>query len=308
MKKFLVATYLFLSLISVALAEVPRVSVDILPVHSLVSQVLKGLAVPDLLVETGSSPHNYYMRPSEAAALEAADIVFWVSDGLTPWFGNVVGTISKKAKVIELFKAKGVKKLPFREGAAFENHAHEENHEIGVEKSEDEYNPHAWLDPENGKLWLDVIATELSKLDPKNSNIYLQNAHEGKLIIEAVEKNILIMLNPYRSKSFVVFHDAYQYFEHRFDFLSSGAIALSDASKPSPSRLKEIKDLILELGVACVFAEPQYSRGLVNAVTEGTNAHIGVLNPMGVDLKSGPLFYPNLLEEIAKNISDCLKL
>ena len=308
MKRLLVTTYLYLTLISAGLTEVPRVSVDILPVHSLVSQVLKGLGIPDLVVETGSSPHNYHLRPSEAAALEAADIVFWVSDELTPWFGNVVRTISKKAKVIELFQAEGVEKLLFRDGTAFKNHVHEEQYKTEVKRSEGEYNPHAWLDPENGKLWLDAIATELSKLDPKNSNIYLQNAHEGKLIIEAVEKNILIMLNPYRTKSFVVFHDAYQYFEHRFDFSASGAIALSDASKPSPSRLKEIKDLILELGVTCVFSEPQYSRGLVNVVTEGTGAHIGILDPMGVNLKSGPLFYPSLLEEIAKNLSDCLKL
>lgn len=114
-------------------------------------------------------------------------------------------------------------------------------------------------------------------------------------------------MKPYENKKYIVFHDAYHYFEHHFNFKASGAISLSDASKPSPLRLKEIRDLITGLTVDCAFIEPQYNRRFVKVVIEGTNAQIGTLDPLGSNLKPGLLLYPNLLRGIAKNLTDCLK-
>jgi zinc transport system substrate-binding protein len=108
-----------------AMADVPRVAVDIAPVHSLVARVMQGVGEPSLIVQPGASPHEYSLRPSEAAALQDADIVVWVGEDLTPWMAGAVGTLAAEADVTTLLEVDGVTLLDFREGALFEAHSHD---------------------------------------------------------------------------------------------------------------------------------------------------------------------------------------
>ena len=108
-----------------------------------------------------------------------------------------------------------------------------------------------------------------------------------------------------KNASFVVFHDAYQYFERDFGISASGAISLSDASDPSPSRLAEIRKRVVDEAVECVLAEPQFNQGLVKAVIEGTEANTTVIDPLGVNLEAGPSLYENLIRNLATNLAKC---
>jgi len=114
------------------------------------------------------------------------------------------------------------------------------------------------------------------------------------------------MLDPIRGHKFVVFHDAYQYFEKAFNFSASGAIALGDASKPSPARIAEIQERVRNERIGCVLAEPQFNKGIVAAVMEGSRAETGVIDPLGVELENGPKLYIKLIRNMAKTLSDCL--
>ncbi len=107
-----------------AMAEVPNVAVDIAPVHSLVARVMEGVGTPELIIPAGASPHEYSLRPSEAAALQDADLVFWMGEDLAPWLENAVDTLADDADVTELLHADGTMLLDFRENALFEAHAH----------------------------------------------------------------------------------------------------------------------------------------------------------------------------------------
>jgi len=166
--------------------------------------------------------------------------------------------------------------------------------------------PHAWLSPDNAAVWLDAIAAELSSADPDNAGTYFGNAAAAKEELASVSAEINATLEPMRGMSFVIFHDAYQYFETAFDFPASGAISLSDATDPSPARIAEIQGRVAEEGIECVLSEPQFNPGIVATVMDRTEANTAVLDPLGSDLEPGPDLYPQLLRNLATSLAGCL--
>ena len=309
---------------SFAVADVPKVAVDIAPVHSLVSKVMNGLGKPNLIIPAEASPHEYQLRPSEAKALQEAKLVFWIGEDLTPWLEKGLSTLAKDATITTLLKAEGIELLDFREGALFEAHDHSDHddhddHDHGKHKKKDdhddhagheghdhgEHDPHAWLSPGIAKVWLNLIAAKLSEVDPNNASTYYSNANSASKDLDTLSDEINKILDPIRKEKFVVFHDAYQYFENHFNISASGAISLGDASDPSPARLKEIKERVEKEDIHCVLAEPQYNEGLVKAVIEGTHANNAIIDPIGVSLEIGPNLYDKLIRNLAINLSNC---
>jgi zinc transport system substrate-binding protein len=312
-----------------AYADTPQVAVDIAPVHSLVARVMDGVGTPDLIIQPGASPHEYSLRPSEAAALQNANLVFWIGPDLTPWLTDTIKTLAPDAAVTALMEVDGTIKLEFREGALFEAHAHEDDDDHVDEAHDDHdeearhddhdddetgheghgqgaHDPHAWLSPQNAMTWLNVIAGQLSAADPDNAGAYFTNAAAGRTEMEALIGEVIATLDPVRDGQFLVFHDAYQYFEMDFDFPASGAISIGDASDPSPARIAEIQDRIAEQGIDCVLAEPQFNPGLVATVLDGTEAGTGMLDPLGSDLEPGPALYSQLIRNLSTALAGCM--
>ena len=307
-----------------ASAEVPQVAVDIAPVHSLVTRVMDGVGAPTLVIQAGASPHEYNLRPSEAQALQDANLVFWIGSDLTPWLADAIQTLAPNASTTALLESEGTIELEFRESALFEAHAHDDHdedkhadHDDHDDHDEDKHadhddhddhgthDPHAWLSPQNAKTWLNVIASKLSAADPKNAGIYFSNAAAGQTEIDALIAEVNVTLKPVRGMNFIVFHDAYQYFENDFDFPASGAISISDASDPSPARIQEIQGRISNEGIDCVLAEPQFNSGLVATVMDGSEAKTGILDPLGAGLQPGAKLYPELIRNLSKALRNC---
>lgn len=181
-----------------------------------------------------------------------------------------------------------------------DDHGHNEAHaHSGVD-------PHVWLDPQNGQLWLGQIAEALAELDPDNAAQYRENAAAAQAELAALEEVIAETLVPVKNRPFIVFHDAYHYFEARFDIEARGAISENDARAPGAARVSELRDLVAESGAKCVFAEPQFNPGLIAAVTEGQGTGTGTLDPLGADLEPGAALYADLLRGMAENMAACL--
>ena len=303
------------------MADVPNVAADIAPVHSLVSRVMEGVGAPKLVIKSGASPHDYRLRPSEAKALQDADLVFWMGEELTPWMNGALETLASKASITTLLDQEGVTLHDFRESALFEAHDHDEDkdhkdHDEHDDHDDDKdhkdhddhggHDPHAWLSPENAKLWLNIIASKLSVADPQNAASYFMNAAAGQAEMEEMIVEVNVMLKPVQGGKFVVFHDAYQYFENDFDFYASGAISLGDSSDPSPARIQKVQKRIRDEGIQCVLAEPQFNEGLVVTVMEGSEATASVIDPLGAELNTGPNLYTQLIKNMAKTLRDCL--
>lgn len=306
----------------------PNVAVDIAPLHSLVSQVMEGVNEPSLLIPAEASPHNYTLRPSEAKALANAELVFWVGEGLTPWLEKALDNLANSADKVEVLEIEGTTRYEFREGATFESHEHGEDeghtdeHEDKHHKEEAEEHrdkqehedhhdhegsdPHAWLDPENAKVWVSYISKTLSKRDPENASIYNRNAVKATALLDELIRSTGAKVKALSNPQFIVFHDAYQYFEKRFGISAAGSIALGDAEAPSPARIREIQKTVKALGVTCVFTEPQYNPGLVKNVFEGTSVStIGVMDPLGADILVGNGHYRVLISRMVKSLSQC---
>lgn len=295
-----------------AYADRPRVVVDIAPIHALVAQVMEGIGMPDLIIQPGATPHEYSLRPSEAAAMQSADLVFWIGPDLTPWLEEAIETLAPAADLTTLMDVDGTVQLEFREDAVFEAHDHsdhadDDEHDDHADHGDHAgHDPHAWLSPKNAMTWLEVIAGRLSAVDPVNSDAYLANAASGRAAIEALMDEVDATLDPVRGRAFIVFHDAYQYFETDFDISASGAISISDASDPSPARIAEIRGQIAEQGVDCVLAEPQFNPGLVATVLRGSDAQMGIVDPLGADLELGAELYPQLIRNLSNALAECL--
>ena len=291
-----------------AYADTPQVAVDIAPVHSLVARVMDGVGMPDLIIQPGASPHEYSLRPSEAAALQNSDLVFWIGPDLTPWLTDTIETLAKDASVTSLLDLDGTVQLDFRESALFEVHDHDDHDGTAAHDKHDhgDHDPHAWLSPKNAMTWLNVIAGQLSSADPDNAGTYFANAAAGRTEIELLIGEVTATLDRVRGTRFIVFHDAYQYFEMDFNFQASGAISLSDASDPSPARITEIRDRVMRQGIDCVLAEPQFNPKLIATVLDGTDAKTGIVDPLGSDLEPGSSLYPELIRNLSTALASCM--
>jgi zinc transport system substrate-binding protein len=184
-----------------------------------------------------------------------------------------------------------------------DDHGHDDHagHDHG------EFDPHAWLSTDNARTWLNVIAAKLSSIDPANAGGYFSNASEAITELDALDNEVNEMLDPVRGGKFIVFHDAYQYFETVYDFPASGAISLGDASDPGAARIAEIANRIQSENIQCVLSEPQFNANMVDTVMAGTNAKTEVIDPLGFGIEPGVSLYTKLIKGMASSLVNCLR-
>ena len=312
------------SFIATAKAEI-KVVTSIKPIHSLASYIMDGVGSPDVIVDGYSSPHGFQLKPSHAKMLENADIIFWIGEGLENFLEKPLDTISKKAKKIEFLEVKGIKKLKFRDKNIFDEHDHDEHkheedehkHEEDEHKHEEEghdehgheghahgeYDPHIWLDPINAKIILTEMVEHLIENDEKNSSIYKSNLGKALKDIDKLIKDVKAELN--KDISFIVFHDAYQYFENRFNVTVLGAFTVNTDVMPGAEQLSEIREIIEHDKVSCIFSEPQFNPDIINAVAKDMDIKTGVLDPLGATLDPGKGLYFKLIKNMSKSFKGC---
>lgn len=288
----------------------PKVVASVVPVQSIVAAVMGDTGTPELLLQGSMSEHRAVFTPSQIASLGNADLVFIVGQGLEAKLAQISGSDAVNGKrFIELTEAPGIAKLPIREGGAWEPDSDGHDHDHGDTHAAEgvlSFDPHIWLDPENAKAMARQVAAELAKADPGNAATYAANETAFAQEIDKASAAIAAELDPVKDKPFIVFHDAYHYFEKRFGLAGVGSISDVSAQAPSAERLAEVRDKIASAHAACVFREPQFDDKVVQTVIEGTGAREGVLDPLGASLTPGPQAYPQLLQNLAQALKDCL--
>lgn len=293
----------FLKLFSVLLvllpltghAATPNIVVSIKPIHSLVAAVTENIVEPHLLLDGNQSPHDYALRPSDAKMINDADVIFFVSRELETSLYGMFGDLSN-VQVVELANKDGIVLFPSRQTRG-ESHTH--THAVS-------YDPHLWLNPDNAVHMVNAIMVVLSEKDPVNALRYRRNAAAYIATLKKMAATLRKQLHPYKAAPYIVFHDAYQYFEHYFDIHSLGAIALSEDRSPSVKRVQEIHDLVKEYNARCMFVEPQFSPSVAEAIGKDIKISIGLLDPLGVNVQPGKDAYRMIMENIATNLTLCL--
>ncbi|MEM8838565.1 MAG: zinc ABC transporter substrate-binding protein [Pseudomonadota bacterium] len=456
---------------------------------------MQGVGTPSLIVDQAGSPHTYSLKPSQAAELQNADVVFWVGHDLETFLEKPLETVAADAKIVELIDTKGLKKLDFREGGAFDSHDHGDHADHGHEEAKAEHaghdhddhghkeakaehaghdhddhghgheehagkdhdhdhdhdgdghdhgdhshshdddhghkeakaehaghdhddhghgheehagkdhdhdhdhdghghdhgdhshshddghghkeakaehaghdhddhghgheehagkdhdhdhdhdghghdhgdhshshddghghkeakaehaghdhddhahhgsDPHVWLDPVNAKLMVEKIEATLVKADPANASAYEKNADALVARIGELETKVAADLAGVKDQGFIVFHDAYHYFEDRFGLTASGSITVSPERVPGAQRVSELRERVNQPGIACVFSEPQFEPRIVATIAEGTSVKTGVLDPLGAEIGNGAELYFTLIENMATSFKTCL--
>lgn len=290
-----------------------KVTVTSKPIHSLVASVMGATGQPKLLVDGNASPHSYAMKPSDSKAVQDAAVFFRVSEGLEPFTAKLVKSLPKTVRIVSLQEAPGLTLLDRRQGGTFEAHSdatkpghdHGHAHDNGDEQAGG-VDPHVWLDPANAQKMTKHIATILSAANPADAATYDANAEAHSAAIAALTAELETVLAPVKDRPFVVFHDAYQYFERHFGLTAAGSITVSPDVQPSAKRLTAIRRKIGQLGATCVFAEPQFKSKLIDTVIEGTKARPGTLDPEGGLISAGANLYSTLMRSLASGLKDCL--
>lgn len=306
----LAAVVVLAGLPGMAAAAGGDVVVTIKPIHSLVTRVMEGIGSPLLLVEGKASPHSFSLRPSQIQAVDKAAVFIRVSERLETFTGKIVRSLPDSVRLVTLVDAPGVKLLEQRQSGTFERHDHAEGaDEHGGDGGAEDHgraDSHIWLDPENAKAIGNYIAQVLGERFPEDAARFKANAEHLSADIDALTRELAATTQPLRGKPFVVFHDAYQYFDRRFDLDAVGSITVSPDVQPSARRLIELREKIRELKAVCVFAEPLFQPRLVAVLTEGTDARAGTLDPEGLGLEPGAQLYFTLMRNLAGSLKSCL--
>ena len=328
---------LILSILSVLTFFTPvnaevKIVTSIKPLHSLASYLMDGVGKPDLIVDGYASPHGFSMKPSHAKMLQNADLIFWVGEDLESFLEKPLSSIAKKAEKIELMEIKGLNVLKFRERNIFDEHDHDDHDDHGKKEDDHddhdhddhgkkeehddhddhdgheghahgEYDPHIWLDPMNAKVILNEMVEHLIENDAKNAAKYKSNLKKALKEIDKLNKDVKAELS--KSTASIVFHDAYQYFEERYDVNILGAFTVNTDVMPGAEQLAEIREIIEHDKVTCVFSEPQFNPDIIKAVAKDMNIKTGVVDPLGATLDPGKDLYFKLIRNMSASFKGC---
>ena len=311
MKKFL----LFMSVLSVfslpsAVAAEKRIFASIAPIHSLVQAVLGKTGEAKLIIKASASPHGYQLKPSQMRDLQSAEIIFTISPDFETTLSKAIRALKLVDRTFPLIGVDGVELLPNRKGGAWESsHQHTHDHEE-VEHSQntksENIDPHIWLDPHNGIAMIRGITNKLGQIYPSEKSIFEANAIQLIADVERLNQQLAETLSAVASKPYIVFHDAFQYFEAHYGLNVVGGIAIDPTKRPSISRMNIIRAQIQKTGAICAFREPQFSPKLVDVAIQGSSARQGTLDPIGQDIPLGDALYLQLLTQMGMHINSCL--
>ncbi|MCX6536177.1 MAG: metal ABC transporter substrate-binding protein [Actinobacteria bacterium] len=196
-----------------------NIATTVAPITSIVANIAGG---------TASEP-----KPSDAATLESADIIF--INGLVleePTKDLALANIKTSANICEL----GTEVLPESEYI----------YDFSFPKEGGKPNPHLWTNPPMAKQYAQVVRDVLVRRDPTNAAIYESNFSAFALKIDALDDAIEIATAtiPEDQRKLLTYHDAYAYFAKNYGFTVIGAIQPSSFDEPTP---KEIGELILQV-------------------------------------------------------------
>ena len=305
-----------------------KVVTTIKPLHSLVSSVMEGVGEPSLIIEGTNNPHTFVFKPSHAELLEEADIVFWIGEDLEAFMEKPLDSLASNAKKVAFMDLASIEKLKFREENIFDDHdghddeddeheghddhdGHDDEHE-GHDDHDDhdhhghahgEFDAHIWLDPINAKEMIHEIAHELGDLDPKNKEIYESNANKTLKSLDKLIEDVNSSVS--KDVSYIVFHDAYQYFEKRFGVSSAGALTLNPDVLPGAKQIADVQDLISDKNIKCIFSEPQYNPKIIETLASDMDITTGIMDPLGAYIDKGNSMYFDLIKQISNSINKC---
>jgi len=283
-------------------ADHPTIMVSIKPFYNLCAKVMLSVGKPQLLLNNNASPHDYHLKPSDIKLIKSADLIVWGGPELEGYLQKPV-TNNGTAKDLNLASIPGLKLLPIRSSTNWEQDAHDHDHDHNHDHAVND--PHFWLDPNNAIVIVQAIAKRLTEIDPPNAKIYAKNAQDFSQELMQKDPGWKQQLTAVKDQPFIVFHDAYQYFDRAFGLKAIGSISLNPEIPPSVYRVQELQSLLKHQHVRCIFSEPQFNAKIIETLTSGLSIYQGQLDPLGQDSDAGPKGYFTLIDKLVAALVRC---
>lgn len=283
--------------------------VSIKPVHSLVSFLMQGVTEPELLIQSGQSPHNFSLRPSDMRRLHEADLIVWIGPEVESALSNLFGDNQLDGQIVRLTALSGIQWLAPRQQEEWGARQHKQHHEHAhhTHNHDAEIDSHIWLSPVIASQMAQQLTRIIAELDPLHARQYQQNNQQLQQRLDKLDRRLAAQLAPVKEVPYIVFHDAYHYFEHHYDLNAVGSVSISPDRQPGVQHIRELRSKISRLEARCVFSEPQFRPKLVETLLDGTQANSGLLDPLGSNLEAGPEAYFELMQQLADNLLQCLQ-
>jgi len=286
---------LYLLILPAAYASAPDILVTLKPIHSLVSNLTKGITQPKLLIKGFQSPHDYSMRPSDRRLIKQSDIIIFTGPTIESFMPSIVGSLRNK-QIIDLSKTPDLHTLPTR---LMLNKSHEHTHS--------EHDGHIWLSIQNAKHIIKYLHTQLITHDPDHENQYTENKETTINKLNNLNKKIHGQMKQISNHAFLMFHDAFQYFENEQGLKKAFFVTSTPEHKIGIRQVRNLRLKIKEQQISCVFYEPPQIPKILHTIIEDSPIKILALEPLGTNSKSGEDLYFELLTNISQQLYNCLR-
>ena len=232
--------------------------------------------------------------------LESADLIVRVGKGLDDFLERPIAALDPSTRAIDLMAAPGMTLRLWDTDSPGGDRDPEHD-----ERENTDFDAHIWLDPVNARAIVTAVAAELAALDPANARVYRSNAAELDGRIAALDAEIRTRLASAADDPFIVFHDAYGYFQDAYGLSRMVAVAIDAERRPGAKRIAELRGILDARDIHCVFTEPQFPETIVATLIEGRGARAAELDPIGVTQEPGPQAYFSMMRELAAAIAAC---
>lgn len=296
-----VAFFASFLLIGTAQAEV-KVLTSIKPLQLIAAAVQDGVAIPEVLLPPGASPHNYALRPSDVRKVQSVDLLYWIGPDMEGFLPRVLGGRSLPSVAVQ--DLPGLKLRHF--GA--DNHSHaEEADEHDHDHRPGSLDAHLWLSPANARVIADKMAADLSAADPANAQRYQSNAKAFDERLDALDQRLKTRLANVEGKPYFVFHEAFDYFEDAYGLKHAGVFAVAAEVQPGAQHVAAMRKRLQEVGKTCVFSEPPLRPRLAETLVAGLPVKLAELDALGGYTPATAQGYEQVLEKLSNDLAGCLE-
>lgn len=297
---------------SIATAKTPTIIVSIKPIHSITTHITQGITEPTLLLPDGASPHTFLLKPSHRKLIQEADLLIWVGENCETHLEKIIA--QNKNKALTLMSHPHLNILPIRKDRDFSllrnpipkhEHQHKHEHEHDSHTHTGNEDAHIWLSVENAKIITTAILERLIQIDPEHEQAYRGNAEKYLKQLDVLKASLAQNFTKNKPAPFLVFHDAYQYFETEFGVPSVGSILINPHVPLTARALSHIQSLIEKYHVGCIYYEPEYSHQALKPILSEQGLELFELDHLGVRQQKGLGCYEKMMLALSKQLLAC---
>ncbi|EJM84006.1 MULTISPECIES: zinc ABC transporter substrate-binding protein ZnuA [Pseudomonas] len=288
-------------LIGSAQAEV-KVLTSIKPLQLIAAAVQDGVAIPEVLLPPGASPHNYALRPSDVRKVQSVDLVYWIGPDMEGFLPRVLNGRTLPSVAVQ--DLPGLKLRRFAE----DSHSHaEEADEHDHDHRPGSLDAHLWLSPINARVIATKMAADLSAADPANAARYQSNLKAFDERLDALDLRLKARLAGIAGKPYFVFHEAFDYFEEAYGLKHAGVFSVAAEVQPGAQHVSAMRTRLQEVGKTCVFSEPPLRPRLAETLVAGLPVKLAELDALGGYTPATAQGYEQVLEKLGNDLAGCLE-